>query len=217
MTRVTWPNEPPREEQPNGAWARPDDGTAPDSPPPPVETFEPPATAEPYPPPPAQPDQGPAESDESSAGRPQAAPPYQPPTAGEGYPTGPYRAPPTGQPPASTAEPAAGGTYQGTGQGPVYQPYPGQQAYPPPLLGASTTNGLAIAALVCSLAGVVTVISAPVGAVLGHLALRVVGRTGQVGRSLAIAAIWVGWVITGLVLLGCCGVIALWRTAVPMR
>jgi hypothetical protein len=83
--------------------------------------------------------------------------------------------------------------------------------------GARTTNGLAIAALVSSLAGVITVISAPVGAVLGHLALREIGRTGQDGRCLAIAAIWVGWIITGLVLLGCCGVVAVWRAAVPMR
>jgi hypothetical protein len=173
MARVTWPNEPPREEESNGAWTRPDDGPAPPRPPPPAK-------------------------------------PYEPPPAKPNHP-----------PPANAGEPSAVGPDQGTGQAPVYQPYPGQQPFPPPHpgvpYGARTTNGLAIAALVCSLAGVVTVISAPVGAVLGHLALREVGRTGQEGRSLAIAAIWVGWIITGLVLLGCCGAVALWRTTVPMR
>lgn len=175
MARVTWPNEPPREEPPDGTWARPTDGATQD--PPPAEPYQPPPASEPYQPPPA-------------------AEPYQPP-------------------PVQPAQ--AGGPQPGPGQAPSYQPYPGQQPYPGAPYGPATTNGLAIAALVCSLAGVITVISAPVGAVLGHLSLREIGRTGQEGRGLAVAAIWVGWVITGLVLLGCCGVIALWRTAVPMR
>ena len=62
-----------------------------------------------------------------------------------------------------------------------------------------------------------TLISAPVGAVLGHLALQEVRRTGQEGASLATAAIWVGWIITGVVVLGCCGLFAFLRHAGPMR
>jgi len=53
--------------------------------------------------------------------------------------------------------------------------------------------------------------------VLGHLALREVRRTGQEGASLATAAIWVGWIITGVVVLGCCGLFAFLRHAGPMR
>jgi uncharacterized membrane protein len=68
---------------------------------------------------------------------------------------------------------------------------------------------MAIVALVCSLAGVITAVSAPIGAVLGHLALRQIGQTGEEGASLAKAAIWVGWIITGLIVAICCAVVAL--------
>ncbi len=103
---------------------------------------------------------------------------------------------------------------------PAYQAYPGQ-AWPPPYPGppqaARPTSGLAIAALVCSLAGVFTGITAPIGAVLGHMALREIRRTGQEGASLATAAIWVGWIITGVAVVACCGVLAVLRNAGPMR
>jgi hypothetical protein len=56
---------------------------------------------------------------------------------------------------------------------------------------------------------VITAISAPIGAVLGHIALRQIGQTGEEGASLAKAAIWVGWIITGLIVLACCAVVAL--------
>jgi hypothetical protein len=89
------------------------------------------------------------------------------------------------------------------------------QAYPHPYQAGGTrrTNGLAVAALVCAVAGVFTGISAPVGAVLGHVALRQVAQTGEEGEGLAKAAIWVGWILTGLAVLACCGAFALWRTA----
>jgi hypothetical protein len=55
----------------------------------------------------------------------------------------------------------------------------------------------------------VTLFSAPVGAVLGHLATRQIAQTGEEGLSLAKAAIWVGWIITGLIVVACCAVLAL--------
>jgi hypothetical protein len=57
---------------------------------------------------------------------------------------------------------------------------------------------------VCSIAGVVTLLSAPIGAILGHVALRNIASSGEEGAPLAKAAIWIGWIITGLVLAACC-------------
>jgi hypothetical protein len=79
----------------------------------------------------------------------------------------------------------------------------GYGAQPYPLPGRKT-NGLAIASLVCSLAGFVIGISAPVGAILGHMALRQVRQTGEEGEGLAKAGIIIGWILTGLIVLGCC-------------
>lgn len=85
-------------------------------------------------------------------------------------------------------------------------PYPGGQPAGQP--GAQRpTNSLAVAALVCAVAGLFTVVSAPVGAVLGHLSLRQIAQTGEEGAGLAKAAIWVGWIITGLVLVACCAAV----------
>ncbi|BCB80097.1 hypothetical protein GCM10022251_07250 [Phytohabitans flavus] len=75
--------------------------------------------------------------------------------------------------------------------------YPGY-GYPPP---QRATNGLAIASLVCSLAGLATCISAPVGAILGHIARRQIRERGEGGEGLALAGIIVGWILTGLLAL----------------
>jgi hypothetical protein len=76
-----------------------------------------------------------------------------------------------------------------------YQPHP--YGYPP----ASRTNALAVASLICSVAGVATCVSAPVGAVLGHVARRQIRERGEAGDGLALAGIVVGWVLTGLLML----------------
>ena len=109
---------------------------------------------------------------------------------------------PSQQQPGQNPEPA-NPSYQ-------YLPYgpPGQPPAQPPL-GARRTNGLAIAALVTSLVGLVTGIAAPVGAVLGHLASRQIATTGEEGASMAKAAIWVGWVVTALYVIACCAVLSL--------
>jgi hypothetical protein len=63
------------------------------------------------------------------------------------------------------------------------------------------TNGLAIASLVCSLGGLVTCISAPVGIVLGHIARRQIRESGEEGGGLATAGLVIGYVFTALGLL----------------
>jgi len=63
---------------------------------------------------------------------------------------------------------------------------------------------MAIASLVLSLLGFLTVISAPVGAVMGHIARRQIRQTGEEGEGMALAGIIIGWAITGLALVGCC-------------
>ncbi|MEJ3743223.1 DUF4190 domain-containing protein [Actinomycetes bacterium KLBMP 9797] len=76
--------------------------------------------------------------------------------------------------------------------------YPGY-GYPP--VYAQPTNGMAIASLVCALAGIATCISAPIGAILGHVARKQIRERGEGGDGLALAGIIVGWIITGLMVL----------------
>jgi hypothetical protein len=62
---------------------------------------------------------------------------------------------------------------------------------------------MAIAALVCSLAGFATCLSAPVGAILGHVARKQIRERGQQGDGMALAGIIVGWILTGLMVAFC--------------
>lgn len=81
---------------------------------------------------------------------------------------------------------------------PVYPAY-GQPAasgyYAPP------TNTLAIVGMVLSLVGILIGVTAIVGAILGHVALGQIKRTGEGGRGMALTAVIAGWVVTGLWLL----------------
>jgi hypothetical protein len=61
-------------------------------------------------------------------------------------------------------------------------------SYTPP--GPRETNGTAIAALVCSL------VFAPLGIVLGHIARGQIRRSGEGGRGLATAALIIGYLFT---------------------
>jgi hypothetical protein len=101
----------------------------------------------------------------------------------------------TPPPPAAPTAPAAEPAYPAYGQTPA----PGY--YAPP------TNTLAIVAMVLSLAGIITGITAIVGAILGHVAMGQIKRTGEGGRPLALTAIIAGWIITGLGLLIVIGLI----------
>ncbi|MGZ9825316.1 DUF4190 domain-containing protein [Tsukamurella ocularis] len=65
----------------------------------------------------------------------------------------------------------------------------GQPQYGVPQSSART-NGLAIAALIGG------IVFAPLGIVLGHIALRQIGRTGEGGRGLALAGLIIGYAIT---------------------
>ena len=123
---------------------------------------------------------------------PEFAPPYppQPP-----YPSQPPPGPPYGYPP-----PPAGGPIGYGGPPPYPGPYDPYQVYQ---ASSYHTNGLAIASLSTSIAGVVLGIPLAifcylgllipvVGAVLGVVALSQIRRTHQPGHGLAIAGIVVG-------------------------
>jgi hypothetical protein len=155
-----------------------------------------------------------------SGGQPDPYQPQQP--YGQNYdPTSPYAQDPYAAPadgsPASASPtsgyPASGSPtsgYPASGQPAGYPPqgYPaggvpygqnpyGAQQYPG--YGPQTrTNALAIASLVCSIAGLVTCISAPVGVVLGHIARRQIRQTGEQGEGMATAGLWVGYILTVL-------------------
>ncbi|MDM4722354.1 DUF4190 domain-containing protein [Micromonospora sp. WMMA1363] len=118
------------------------------------------------------------------------------PTGGDPYaPTSPYASP--------YADPYAG-VPQAAGH-PTPDPYAGT-GYPPPAYpgyghAPPRTNSMAIIALVLSLVGIASCITAPIGAILGHLARKQIRQTGEGGDGMAKAAIIVGWILTGLLAL----------------
>ena len=78
-----------------------------------------------------------------------------------------------------------------------YTPHPSFAGYPPqqPPPG---TNGKAIAALVCAVAGLACCLPALAGLVLGLIAMNDTKRSGQSGHSLAVAAV----IISSLAIVG---------------
>jgi len=66
------------------------------------------------------------------------------------------------------------------------------------------TNPLAIIGLILSIFFPV------VGAIVGHVALSQINKTGEEGRGLALAAVIVGWTLTGL------AIIAVVVSAIPL-
>ncbi|MBV1849237.1 DUF4190 domain-containing protein [Catellatospora tritici] len=147
-------------------------------------TYPPPSGQDPYGnPPPTNPyvPQPPATSD-----------PYSTPPASDS----PYAAPSSGSP--YQQPPVSGQPY---GQQPYQQqqPYGGQPGYPV----ARPQNSMALIAMILAIAGILTFITAPIGAILGHMALKQVRQTGEEGEGMAKAGIIVGWILTGLWTLGC--------------
>ncbi|WP_433531174.1 DUF4190 domain-containing protein [Micromonospora sp. CA-263727] len=119
----------------------------------------------------------------------QPAVPPQPTGYDPGQPADPYAATTSapGVPLAAAPYPQAG-----------YPPQPGY-GYPPPAYGyPQQTNSLAIVALVLSLIGIGSCITAPIGAIMGHVAMRQIRERGEGGEGLAKAAIIVGWILTAL-------------------
>ena len=95
-------------------------------------------------------------------------------------PNGPY-----------VAGPYAPGPYAGSPYGAA--PYAASGYVP-------VQNQMALIALICSLAGVVTGVSVIAGIVCGHIALSQLKQTPQqTGRGMAVAALWVGY---GLLAIG---------------
>jgi Domain of unknown function (DUF4190) len=78
----------------------------------------------------------------------------------------------------------------------------GQAPYAPSVYGgygytgSAGTNSLATASLICSLAGLLIGLSAPVGIVLGIIALSQIKKRNQDGKGMAIAGVIVGSVLT---------------------
>ncbi|MEV2236847.1 DUF4190 domain-containing protein [Micromonospora sp. NPDC049891] len=117
--------------------------------------------------------------------------PYQPsadPYAGMKSDPAAAPYPPVGYPPAQPSG---------------YPPAPPGYGYPPPGYGypQQKTNSMAIVALVLSLIGVGSCITAPIGAIMGHVAMGQIRETGESGEGMAKAAIIVGWILTGLLAL----------------
>jgi hypothetical protein len=107
------------------------------------------------------------------------------------------------QPAAPSSSQPAPPTY------PAYQtpstPYGSAPGYGAPYPVARPTNGLALASMIVSLAGIISCIGFPVGAILGHVALKQVRENNQEGETYAKVGIIVGWIGTGLGVLGCIG------------
>ena len=118
----------------------------------------------------------------------------QPPTP----PTNPYAQTP---PPSQPVTPAYGT--------PTYPAQPTSASPYGYAAAAPQQNSMALVSMILSLVGLVSWITAPVGAILGHIALKQIRQTGESGEGMAKAGIIVGWIITGLGVLCCGGYIAL--------
>ncbi|MER5702354.1 DUF4190 domain-containing protein [Micromonospora sp. NPDC002296] len=146
-------------------------------------TYPPPSGTDPW----SQPSTPPVDPTLPVSGQPTGADPYAP--------VDPYAGMKSGQPAPAAADPYAVPGYAPPGYPPAG--YPGY-GYPQP----PRTNGLAIAALVLALVGIASCITAPVGAIMGHVAQKQIRQTGEGGEGMAKAAIIVGWILTGLIVLG---------------
>jgi hypothetical protein len=107
----------------------------------------------------------------------------------------PESSPGESQPPAAWEPPASPpAAWEPPPSGPAWgsQIPPAQPGY----------NVLAILSLVFAF------VFAPVGIVLGHIARRQIGRTGEQGNGLAMAGLILSYIFTGLVVLACCGGVA---------
>lgn len=97
-------------------------------------------------------------------------------------------------------------------QPPGYPPvggYPPAGGYPPPMGGfppppmASRTNPMAIASLVCSIAGLFTcAVSSIVGLILGFVAMNQIKQSGEEGRGMALAGVIIGGAVLALTVIG---------------
>lgn len=79
---------------------------------------------------------------------------------------------------------------------------PAGMAYGTPTYQAPSTNGLAIAALVCGLLGFITCVSSIAAIVLGHMARKQIRESGgvQQGDGMALAGLILGYVVLALLI-----------------
>lgn len=114
--------------------------------------------------------------------------PY-PPSQEPYNPNGGYNsAPPSYQQPTTPPPPSAP---------PVVYQQPSYSYAPAPVMQPSVaTNSTATMALVLSLVGFLFWITAPIGAIMGHIAKSQINKTGEQGRGVATAAIVIGWILT---------------------
>lgn len=140
----------------------------------------------------------------ASAAQPASAEPSSYPSAPQ-YPSTPAASPLPPATPSYSAQPPAA-------------PYPANPSYPAAPYGSTPgypagyqpygyptnrgTNGLAIASLVTSLAGLATCgLTSIVGIILGVVALNQIRSSGQEGRGFALAGIWIGVGVVVLIIL----------------
>lgn len=140
-----------------------------------------------------------------------AQPRYVPPTPGAPYaqqPYAPYAAQPYGQHPGSAVQPAAYAPQHPAGyaaQPYAAQPYPVQPYPGQPFVAPRPSSGLALAALICGIAGILVVpfgfwiivpMLVPIAAVvLGHMALSQLKKRPDLGgKGMAIAGLIMGYV-----------------------
>jgi hypothetical protein len=69
-----------------------------------------------------------------------------------------------------------------------------------------TTNTMAVVAMILSLGSLaVCGLTAPVGAIMGHVAQSQIRRRNDDGAGLALTAVIVGWIMTAVLAVGICG------------
>lgn len=102
------------------------------------------------------------------------------------------------------------GSYQAPAGFPPGAPIPGYgySGYGYPVMIAKPTNGLAVASLVVSIFGAVSLCAygvggyvGIVGAILGHVARRQIKERDEAGDGLALAGVITGWIATGIAVL----------------
>jgi hypothetical protein len=139
-----------------------------------------------------------------------APPAYAPPTPPAASQQPVYAPPPPEAYNAPTPPPYAPGGYGAPPQAPAYA-QPGYPAPPAPYGygygGAPAyvkTNTLSILALIGAVLGaiwVLPIIGSLAGAILGHLSLGQIKRTGERGRGMALTGVILGWIGVGIAVL----------------
>jgi hypothetical protein len=131
---------------------------------------------------------------------------------GKWYPPEAWTGPPRQSDAAAAATPSyPGGPPAGNPSGVAYPGWAGSQPYgyqpygAPPYSGHRSTNGLAVASLICSCVGIILfAVPCVLGIIFGFVARNQIRRSNnmQQGSGLALAGIIVGFVAIGLLILG---------------